>query len=280
MKLLSEDKVEVPVGVDEDKNIIMRNLKDVVSLESYEKFKDYAEKISQRKKNILGEYGYISEEEADQIAREQQTNHDRIEGIFDDIDQLKKDKKATDRVLTTLELLDVMDDMGPEKLATKEKKKYEDKGRQELMASLKNPASSFDEWGRDSALAVGIQAMKNDGKIGGEAWGDDMSVVMIRDFYTMLKENSIDPRANDSGSREGAKKLASKAIQNTIEMVAGGYDQRDKFNSVFLYGRKVSKQPIKKEEKSGYVNSDYIIKNGTKQYTETGINLIPFESNK
>ena len=280
MKLLSEDKVEVPVGVDEDKNIIMRNLKDVVSPESYEKFKDYAEKISQRKKNILGEYGYIGEEEADQIAREQQTNHDLVDGIFDDIAQLKKDGKETERVLTTLELLDNLGNMGPEKLASKEKKKYEDKGRQELIASLKNPASSFDEWGRDSALAVGIQALKNDGKLAGAGFDDKMSVVMIRDFYTQAKEAGLDLRAYDSGSRETAKKLASKAIQNTIEMETGGYDQRDKYNSAFLYGVKVSKQPIKREETSGYVNADYIIKNGTKQYTETGINLIPFELNK
>ena len=273
MKLLADDNVEVPVGLDEEKNVIRKNLRDVVSPESYEKFKDYAEKVYERKQKILKKNGGISEEEADSVARQQQLNSELIDSVFDDITQLKKDKKATDRILTNLELLDNLQGMDVTKLSEKDKEKYEKKGREDLISALKNDSGAFDEWGFDSAMATAVQILKKDGKIVGGAWSDDMSVVMIRDFYAQAKESGLDLRANDSGSREAAKKLASKAISNTIEMVSGGYDQRDKFNSIYLYGRKVSKQPINKEEKLGYNNPDYIITGGKKRYNATGIEV-------
>ena len=281
MKLLADDAVEIPVGVDEDKNIIRKNLRDIVTPESYEKFKDYAEKVYERKQKLLKKNGGLSEEEADALAQEQQRSEHIIKSALKDIKELKKDKddeeKTVSSIIGNLELLDVMEQMKEsKKVADNDYKKYRVDAIDELIDSInplkyKNADAYDDAIVSESVISVGLQAMRTDGKLGGEAWSKDMSVVMLRDFYAMLKEAGLDPRATDSGSRESAKKLASKAITNTIERTSGGYGKE--FNSIFLYGRKVSKQPIKREDNVGYVNTDYVIQNGQKIYKDTGIKV-------
>lgn len=277
MKLLMSDKIEVPVGLDKDKNIVKKNLRDVISYDSYEKFKDYAEKVYKQKEKLLDEYGSLDPDEADKIALARKRSIDLITSSFDNIEQDRKDGNATERLLKTLELDSSIQSLDLTKLSKKDKEKYMTKSRQEMISALKNPANKFDEFGFDSALSVGVQTMKNDGLIGGGDWSDDMSVVAMREFYTRVKESNLDLRANDSGSRDAAKSLMHKAVKSTIDLRFGG--DMAEYNSRYIYGRKVSPQPIERATAQRYVNTDYAIKGGTKVYNETGINLIP-ENNR
>lgn len=267
---LSNDNINVPVGIDKDKQVVFKNLQDIVSQETYEKFKEYAGMIAKRKMSI-SKSGIVSDDdEAFALAEEQVTNAIMIENEITNIRDLKKDKPV-ERVLRNLELQDNIQNIGVGGLSETDYKRFRKQTTLDLMQAIKNDSDVFDDaWIRESAMSIGLQAMKNDGKIGGESWSDDMSVVMIRDFYSMAKEQGLDLRATDSASRDKAKSLASKAISNTIERVSGGYGRE--YNSIFLNGQKVSKKMII-EDQPEYNNQDYIIDNGKKIYNETGIEV-------
>ena len=211
-----------------------------------------------------------TEEEALEIADKQTSNAIMIESELSNIKDLKKDKPV-ERILHNLELQDNIQNMTERDLSDSDYKKYRKEATLDLIQAVKNEADIFDDaWIQESAMSTGLQAMKNDGKIGGKAWSDDMSVVMIRDFYAMAKEKGLDLRATDSSSRDRAKEIASKAISNTIERVSGGYGKE--YNSVFLNGKKVSKARIT-DESERYENNDYTVENGKKIYTDTGIEV-------
>lgn len=212
----------------------------------------------------------MNEEAAWDLANTQTSNAVMVESEFSNIEDLKK-TAPVEYVLHNLELQDNIQRMGFEGLSETDYKKYRKLASIDLINAIKNEADTFDDaWIQESVMSTGLQAMKNDGKISGKAWSDDMSVVMIRDFYGMAKEKGLDLRATDSDSRDRAKKLAAKAISNTIERVSGGYGKE--YNSIFLNGQKVSKAPIKPET-ANYENPDYIIENGKKIYNETGIEV-------
>ena len=280
LEKLNDDDIYVPVGVDENNNIVRKNLQDVVTQETYEKFKDYANRVSKRK----GALGGMDDDEAYAIAEQQTTNAVLIDSELSNIKELQKDKpsehildnlgvkkgmKDVESVLRNLELQYNMDSMGENELAKGDRKTYKKQAMEQLIGELKKKEDTFDDaLIQESAMSVGLQAMKHDGKIGGKAWSDDMSVVMIRDFYSMAKEMGLDLRATDSASRDAAKKLSRKAIENTIERVAGGYGKE--YNSLFLSGRKVSKSRLSDEQ---YNNPDYTVENGKKKYNETQIEV-------
>lgn len=271
LKLLSEDRIEIPVGVDKDKNIIKKNLQEIISPESYEKFKEYAEMVAKKKKTISSKDTLLSEEEAWQLADTQMANSILVESEMNNIKDIKKDEPV-ERVLRNLELQDNIQQLGYVGLSESGYNKYRKETVKDLVESLKNEENVFDDaLFQESAMSIGLQALKKDGKIGGNSWGDSMSVVMIRDFYNMAKESNLDLRATDSGSREAAKKLAQSAITNTIERVEGGYGKE--YNSIFINGSKISKQPIKRGNSVGYADTDYTITNGKKRYNETGIEV-------
>ena len=256
-----------------------KDIKDMLPTESYLDFKDYVLQLHKRASDLAGGDDEITPE-LQELADTQLTNSRVINSELKTINSVKKEKPV-EGVIRNLELQDNIQGMGELGLSKSDRKKYIKESVDDLLEMVKNdPLKDLskqedifdDAVFQESVMSVGLQAMKHDGKLGGAAWPDAMSVVMIRDFYAMLKEADIDPRATDSGSRARAKDLAAKAISNTIERVAGGYGKE--FNSMFMYGRKVSKQPIKKEEKAGgIVNTDYIINNGKKRYNDTGIEV-------
>jgi hypothetical protein len=280
LDLLAEDGVYIPVSVDENNEVVMKNLQDVVSQESYEKFKDYATRVAKKKNAIMKDGRIIDEDEAWALGEEQDKNSILVENAIKNLNDngkkgIKKEE-PTEYVLRSLEILDSIQNMGEgEGLSKTDYKKYRDQTidwlMQELKSNSKKDADTYDDaLFRESVMSTGLQVLKQDGKIGGGAWSDDMSIVMIRDFYEMAKESGLDLRATDSGSRESAKKLATKAISNTIEKATGG--NWAEFNSVFLNGRKVSKASIPTQGVE-YKNPTYIIKDGKKVYTETGIEV-------
>ena len=249
-----------------------KDIKNMLPTDSYFDFKDFVLKLNARALKMAGSRENVSPE-MQALADKQMMNSILIESRIKNIKDIKKDKPV-ERVLQNLELQDNIQSMGIDGLSDSDYKKYKKETVADLVESLKNEEDVFDDaWIQESAMSVALQALKHDGKIAGEAWGDDMSVVMIRDYYSMAKEMGLDLRATDSASRESSKKLASKAIENTIERVVGGYGKD--YNSVFINGRKVSKQPIPQPEKSGTVNTDYFytINNGKKTYNETGIEV-------
>ena len=266
---LKEDAFGVNM-TDEYGATISNDIKDMLPTKTYLDFKDFVLKTSARAEKIAGSKGNVSKE-IQELADTQTMNSLLIESEMKNIKEIKKDKPV-ERVLRNLELQDNILGMGEDGLSDSDRKKYKKETISDLLESLKNEEDVFDDaWIQESSMSVALQALKHDGKIAGGAWGDDMSVVMIRDFYSMAKETGLDLRATDSASRESAKKLASKAISNTIERVAGGYGKD--YNSIFINGRKVSKQPIKQEERTGYVNTDYILNGNKKTYNETGIEV-------
>lgn len=96
-KLLSEDKVSIPVGVGEDKQIIMKNLQDIVSTESYEKFKDYAENVMKKNAKITKKaqsYGDIkTPEQTMQEAIIQESNKQGFSDAWKELSKkIEKDK--------------------------------------------------------------------------------------------------------------------------------------------------------------------------------------------
>ena len=247
-----------------------KDIKNMLPTDSYLDFKDFVLKLNARALKMAGSKENVTPE-MQELADKQMMNAILIESQMKDIKEIKAEKPV-ERVLRNLELQDNIQSMGEEGLSKSDRKKYKEETISDLVESLKNDEDKFDDaWIQESAMSVGLQALKHDGKIAGEAWGDAMSVVMIRDFYSMAKESGLDLRADDSASRDLSKSLAAKAIENTIERAVGGYGKD--FNSVFINGRKVSKQPIKREEKTGYVNMDYILNNGVKKYNETGIEV-------
>lgn len=276
--MLNNDEFGVAY-TDKDGVIHRGDIKSMLPTESYLDFKDYVLEAHKRASNIAGGDDEITPE-AQALADMQLTNSIAIKSDMKTIKDVRKEKPV-EAVTRTLELMDNIQRMGDTGLSKSDKKTFVkdsvesllDMVKNDPLASVSNQADKFDDalW-QESVMSVGLQAMKNDGKLGGEAWADPMSVVMIRDFYSMLKEFGVDPRATDSASRERAKELATKAISNTVENAVGGYGQD--FNSVFIYGNKVSKQPIKDEGRNSvYDNKDYIIQDGQKHYIETGINV-------
>ena len=247
------------------------DIKSILPTDSYLDFKDFVLKSHARALKKAGSSDEITPE-MQELADRQMMNSIVIESEQKNIQEIKE-KKPAERVLRNLELMDNIEGMGEEGLTKSDKKKYTKETVTDLITSLKNPADTFEEWGRDSAISVGLQALKNDGNMMGTSWGDDMSVVTLRDFYSMAKEQGLDLRAYDSSSRDIAKSLMSKAIKNTQERAVGGFGKE--YNSVFIHGRKVSRQPIPQPEKSGSVNTDYFytINNGKKTYTDTKIEV-------
>lgn len=266
---LREDAFSVSYK-DKDGIDVNGDIKEMLPTKSYLDFKDFVLRVSARAEKIAGSKENVSKE-IQELADKQTMNSLLIESEMKNIKEIKKDKPV-ERVLRNLELQDNILGMGEDGLSDSDRKKYKKETVGDLLEALKNEENVFDDaWIQESSMSVALQALKHDGKIAGDAWGDDMSVVMIRDFYSMAKETGLDLRATDSASRESAKKLASKAISNTIERVAGGYGKD--YNSIFINGRKVSKQPIKQEERTGYVNTDYILNGNKKTYNETGIEV-------
>ena len=273
---LLNDKVSIITGYDKENEgaPIYKNLQDIVSKDSYNKFKEYAFKFAKKKNSLLKNGLVLDEDEAWSIAEQQTTNSILIENEFSNIKAIssKKDKTAKDRVecvIKNLSLQDAIQNFGMDGLSETDYKKYRKQAVIELLDFIKADEDDFDDsiW-NETVMSTGLQVMKRDGKINESAWGDDASVAMIRNFYQMAKENNLDLRATDSGSRETAKKIASKAIKNTQERVSGGYGKE--FNSVFLNGRKISNSIISDKP---YNNPNYTVENGIKTYTETGIEV-------
>lgn len=255
---------------DEDGFISNGDLKSMLPTDSYLDFKDFVLKSHARALKKAGSSDEITPE-MQALADRQMMNSIVIESEMKTIQDLKKEKPS-ERILHNLELMDNIDGIDEDGLTKSDRKKYKKETIGDLIESLKNPADTFDEWGRDSAFSTALQALKNDGKMVGELWADEMSVVTIRDYYTMAKEQGLDLRAYDSSSRNISKDLMAKAIKNTQERYAGGYGKE--YNSVFINGRKVSRQPIQRDA-SAKVNTDYFytINNGKKTYNETKIEV-------
>ena len=276
--MLKNDEFGVTYA-DKDGLVHQGDIKNMLPTESYLDFKDYVLEAHKRASSTSGGDDEITPE-AQALADLQLTNSIALKSDMKTIKDVRKEKPV-EAVTRTLELMDNIQLMGDTGLSKSDKKTFVKESVESLLDMVKNDPltglskqeDKFDDalW-QESVMSVGLQAMKRDGKIKGDAWADPMSVVMIRDFYSMLKESGVDPRATDSVSREKAKELATKAISNTIEKAIGGYGKY--FNSAFIYGNKVSKEPIKDEGSSSiYNNKDYIIQNGQKHYIETGINV-------
>ena len=276
--MLKNDEFGVTYA-DKDGLVHQGDIKNMLPTESYLDFKDYVLEAHKRASSTSGGDDEITPE-AQALADLQLTNSIALKSDMKTIKDVRKEKPV-EAVTRTLELMDNIQLMGDTGLSKSDKKTFVKESVESLLDMVKNDPltglskqeDKFDDalW-QESVMSVGLQAMKRDGKIKGDAWADPMSVVMIRDFYSMLKESGVDPRATDSVSREKAKELATKAISNTIEKAIGGYGKD--FNSAFIYGNKVSKEPIKDEGSSSiYNNKDYIIQNGQKHYIETGINV-------
>jgi hypothetical protein len=280
VKRLEEDNVLIPVGIDSGSEenpmsqVVYSNLKDIVSWETYKNFKDHVQKTLKNKSTITKNGLVLDDDEAWALAEAQTTNSIIIENNRKNVKELLNPKnkdasKLVEGIVQNLELQDNVYSLGVNGLSETDLKKYRKELVLDLIDALKQDEDSYDDavW-NESVMSTGLQVMKNDGNMSGDAWADEMSVVMIRDFYQMAKENGIDLRATDSGSREAAKKLATKAIENTMQRTVGGYNKE--YNSIFLNGRRVSKSALPNEQ---YTGSPYTEENGKKIYNETGIEV-------
>lgn len=255
---------------DKDGFVASGDIKSMLPTDSYLDFKDFVLKSHARALKKAGSSDEITPE-MQALADRQMMNSIVIESEMKTIQDLKREKPS-ERILHNLELMDSIDGIDEDGLTKSDRKRYKKETLSDLIESVKNPASVFDETGRDSAFSTALQMMKNDGKMEGSDWANEMSVVTLRDYYAMAKEQGLEFRAYDSSSRDKSKSIMSKAIQDTQERYAGGYGKD--YNSVFINGVKVSRRPVeRKNTLTSSTDNFYTINNGKKTYTDTKIEV-------
>ena len=218
VKRLSEDNIEVPVGVDEDKQIVFKNLQEILSQEDYSKFKDYADSVMKKATKIAKSaetHGEIkTPEEVMSSAIIQQSNKDNFTQTWKDL------SKKLDRTDTIYEVFDYRNSLQE----TFNNDGLEGKDYQDLMAKTVKPVIDAVEkqgtgkyrWWNDS-FKVGAYRINE--LMNFQNQPQEVKAAAYELLYRNFGKYNLNPTSNFEDSD-----LINKCVNETVKQLATNND--------------------------------------------------------
>lgn len=223
MKLLAEDKIQIPVGVSEDKEIIMKNLQEIVSPESYEKFKDYAENVMKKSSKIskrdkaLG--GSKTPEQSLEEAIMQESNKleygNRWKGLEKQIEA-----KETDTIYDVFDYRNALQE-------TFNNGGLDEKDYKNLMAKTIKPVKDLalkqktsEAWMWNDSFKVG--AFRINELMNMQNQNDEVRAAAYQVLYNNFLKYGIDPLNNDMNNSDSD--TINKCVSETVKQLAVNND--------------------------------------------------------